>query len=414
MRELLDYRGYAVSLGCPPEKTVRILYLGAVRPEYEGESYDEDPFTVPRVKDREFRGNYRCVLRDTGITASGLRLCLSAEKEAEVTVSVCGELTRTVGISPGRETELVIRPEELEGLCAWEKKYLAAAHKVLYRLIEETDRVCRKHDIPYFLVFGGLLGTLRYGEMIPWDDDVDVAMTRKDFERFRKIAPKELGKGFRYLDCRDLGGGAFLDFLCRIVYTEERLPLTIFDKISGKCRKEIEGWLPLDIYILDNASDSPRLHKLHMFLIRAVYGLGMGHRAHLDAGEYASAGKFTSAAVRGLAAVGRFLPAPLIFSLHDRISTLFRGKKTGTYFMSNGFLPFIHTRYDRAWFEKASEVEFGGMKLLAPGDVKAYLKRAYYDYYHYPAVEKRVPGHGPSRQEKGVPAHGTSRQEEAE
>lgn len=400
MRELLDYRGYAVSLSSLSEETIEIAYLGAVLPEYAGSSYDEDPYTVPRVKSREFRGSFRCVLRDTGITASGLKLCFSADREAEVTVSVCGELKRTVRICPGAEAELVIGPEELAGLCAWEKKYLSAAHKVLYRLIGEVDRVCRKHNIPYFLVFGGLLGVLRYGEMIPWDDDVDVAMTREDFERFRKIAPKELGKGFRYLDCRDLGGGAFLDFLCRIVYTEEPLPLTIFNKVSGKCRKEIEGLLPLDIYILDNASDSQRLHKLHMFLIRAVYGLGMGHRAHLDPGEYASAGKFTAAAVRGLAAAGRFIPAPLIFSLHDRISTLFRRKKTGTYFMSNGFLPFIHTRYDRSWFTKASEVEFGGMKLLAPGDVQAYLKRAYYDYYHYPPVEKRVPGHGPSRQEE--------------
>ncbi len=414
MKELMDYRGYAVCLGSPSEQTVQIGYLGAVQPEYEGESYDEDPFTVPRVKDREFRGNYRCVLRDTGITASGLKLCLSAAQEAEVTVSVCGELRRTFRVGPGTEGELVISPDELGQLCTWEKEYLAAAHRVLYRLIGEVDRVCRKHHIPYFLVFGGLLGVLRYGEMIPWDDDVDVAMTRKDFERFRKIAPKELGEGFRYLDCRDLGNGAFLDFLCRIVCTEEQLPLTIFSKVSGKCRKEIEGWLPLDIYILDNASDSPRLHKLHMFLIRTVYGLGMGHRAHLDFGEYTSAGKFTAAAVRGLAAAGRIIPAPLIFSLHDWISTLFRGKKTKTYFMSNGFLPFIHTRYDRAWFEKASEVEFGGMKLLAPGDVKAYLKRAYYDYYHYPAVEKRVPGHGPSRQKKGMPAHGLSRQKEAE
>lgn len=393
MMELLDYRGCEVCLEAPGDRTVKILYLGAPEPGEEKVDHEEDPYTVPAVEDAEFCGTFRKVLRDPGITKSGLRVRLAAEQETAVKVRIAGELEETLTAGPGRTAEAVF---QVKDLCGKEKEYLAAAHDVLYRLIRETDRVCRKNGIPYFLVFGGLLGALRYGEMIPWDDDVDVAMTRKDFERFRRIAPKELGKGFRYLDCSDLGGGAFLDFLGRIVCTEEKLPVSIFSKVSGKCRKEIEDWLPLDIYILDNASDSPFLHRIHMFLIRTVYGLGMGHRGYIDMKEYAASGKMTAAAVRVLAFLGRLLPSSAVFSLHDRVSTLFRGKRTKTFFMSNGFLPFIHTRYEKSWFRTPGEVDFGGMKLMAPGNVKAYLKRAYYDYYHYPPVEKRVPGHGPS------------------
>lgn len=63
--------------------------------------------------------------------------------------------------------------------------------------------------------------------------------------------------------------------------------------------------------------------------------------------------------------------------------------------MSNGYLPFIHTRYSCQWFCGESRVKLGNMQVGAPNDVEAYLKRAYYDYYHYPPMEKRIPEHSP-------------------
>ena len=56
----------------------------------------------------------------------------------------------------------------------------------------EFDRICRKHDIPYWLSSGTLLGCVRHGGFIPWDDDFDVEMLRPDYERLMKILPDEL------------------------------------------------------------------------------------------------------------------------------------------------------------------------------------------------------------------------------
>ena len=58
---------------------------------------------------------------------------------------------------------------------------------IILDLIIEFDRVCRKHNIRYYVFYGALLGAVRHHGFIPWDDDFDVAMPRDDYERFIKL-----------------------------------------------------------------------------------------------------------------------------------------------------------------------------------------------------------------------------------
>ncbi len=64
-------------------------------------------------------------------------------------------------------------------------------------ILEEIDRICRKHGISYWLDGGSLLGAVRHGGFIPWDDDIDIAMPADDARRFAEIAPSELRDGLR-------------------------------------------------------------------------------------------------------------------------------------------------------------------------------------------------------------------------
>lgn len=64
--------------------------------------------------------------------------------------------------------------------------------EILQLLIE----VCDKLKIKYFAVYGTALGAVRHNGFIPWDDDIDVAMIRKDFDRFISEAPKLLPKQY--------------------------------------------------------------------------------------------------------------------------------------------------------------------------------------------------------------------------
>ena len=58
-------------------------------------------------------------------------------------------------------------------------------------ILKTIDKVCKKHNIEYWLDFGTLLGAVRHGGFIPWDDDVDICMMAKDYEKFCAVAEKE-------------------------------------------------------------------------------------------------------------------------------------------------------------------------------------------------------------------------------
>ncbi|MBR0164426.1 MAG: LicD family protein [Lachnospiraceae bacterium] len=78
------------------------------------------------------------------------------------------------------------------------KHYWAAQLAVL----AEIDRVCQKHDIPWYIDGGTLLGAVRHKGFIPWDDDVDIVMFRHDLQHFLSVAPAELPTGYVVCDIR--------------------------------------------------------------------------------------------------------------------------------------------------------------------------------------------------------------------
>ena len=75
---------------------------------------------------------------------------------------------------------------------------LKKLHNTLSEILKEFDEVCRKNKINYMLSGGTLLGSIRHKGFIPWDDDIDVMMTRKEFTKLKKIykADAELAKKY--------------------------------------------------------------------------------------------------------------------------------------------------------------------------------------------------------------------------
>ena len=74
----------------------------------------------------------------------------------------------------------------------YNQQQLRAAQLKQLEMLKEIVGLCRRHQITYWLEGGTLLGAVRHGGFIPWDDDIDIAMTKEDLDRFTEIARKEL------------------------------------------------------------------------------------------------------------------------------------------------------------------------------------------------------------------------------
>ncbi len=66
----------------------------------------------------------------------------------------------------------------------------------MLEILKEIDRICQKHRIDYWLSSGTLLGAVRHGGFIPWDDDLDIEMERKDYLRLLQLLPEELNDAY--------------------------------------------------------------------------------------------------------------------------------------------------------------------------------------------------------------------------
>lgn len=93
--------------------------------------------------------------------------------------------------------------------------YIRSALAVQIKILEIVDEICKKHNIAYYAESGTLLGTIRHGGFIPWDDDLDIVMIRPDYIRFLNVVKDELPKDYLVLNIYDEDG--YDNYLTRIV-----------------------------------------------------------------------------------------------------------------------------------------------------------------------------------------------------
>ena len=121
------------------------------------------------------------------------------------------------------------------------------------------DSICKKYNIPYWLEGGALLGAVRHGGFIPWDDDIDIQILRKDCKRLKKILQKELPLSF-VLQTSDSDKFYF----GRMMKVRD-LNSTIITPNLFECKSKYRGVF-VDIFTMDYVN--PINYILHSFLKR--------------------------------------------------------------------------------------------------------------------------------------------------
>ena len=133
----------------------------------------------------------------------------------------------------------------------YEPEQLKHLQKLEMEILGDFKRICDENNLTYFGYAGTGIGALRHKGYIPWDDDIDISMPRKDYERFMELVTEQMGDKYEVLNTET-------DINYPLATTRLVLKGTRFREYS---MKDVDcNWgIFLDLYALDNAADVERM-----------------------------------------------------------------------------------------------------------------------------------------------------------
>ena len=252
------------------------------------------------------------------------------------------------------------------------------------KILDSIDDFCKKNGIQYFLFSGTLIGAVRHKGYIPWDDDVDIMMTRKQYEKFLEHVaeldkkyilvqpltdkyfcknPKIFKVNTQYIEISNAGVESF-SMLFIDVFIIENMPVSrlkrkILGKIydfSYKGASVCVDYLYPSPPILQKSKENIELRKYYK--LRRRIGFLFCHLGGL---------KF-------------------YLKLVDKIAN--KSKETGFYGVPSA-ISYEREVFEKEMFEDIIKVDFCGYRFKAPANYDHYLKNLYGDYMEIPPLEKR-------------------------
>ena len=259
----------------------------------------------------------------------------------------------------------------------YDKKDLARLHGELLDIMAEIIRVCEVCGIPYFIQGGTAIGALFNKGIVPWDDDIDIGMTRADYERFLQLAPQHLRPQY------------FLEWFG----TERNTPFyfakvkkngTLFVEEMFR-NMDIHHGIFVDIFPYDRIPDNKWLERLHRFRSRFWINCFIGKQIWLwrwcgrcEIDEPLPKSFVGCLAVR---VVCSLLSRERIYAKMCRVLGAYNGrdcKRVNIARMPKDQIP-------RADIENPVMMPFGGMTVRAPRNIESYLR------HHYPNLRPELP-----------------------
>ena len=254
-----------------------------------------------------------------------------------------------------------------------DKLSLEDIKKIELEILNYITSICDKYNLSYFLAYGTLIGAIRHKGFIPWDDDIDIAMPRKDYNVLLEILKEK--RGTNKYDCLIPNeDGYFYEFAKVVDTTTEVKELNTSLKSGG---------LWVDVFPLDGLrKDDKFAHFCLMFLNRcraASVNINFPHKT------------------KGIAVALEFLFWKLCRCIGYKLFLKISLKMSQKYNYDDceyiGYASSFpaHNKYlKKEWFRDFVYVDFENNKYKAPIEYDKYLTAQYGDYMQIPPVEKRI------------------------
>ena len=240
------------------------------------------------------------------------------------------------------------------------------AQKKLLKLLECIDNICNQNNIKYSLHAGTLLGAIRHGGFIPWDDDADIAMLREDFDLFYKVF-NENSNG-RYLIER------------------EELWVWRLKEINGIKDNNAQ----IDIFIIDNTPSNTMLFRFQLIILKMLQGM-LKNKIHCEDKSI-----FENTLQLITYSIGKAIKYETKIRWYDLISKLGNRQKShsNNVFISNEQYRYIGNTLKSKSVKKFIKIEFNNLNLSIMDGWEECLTKWYGEgYMELPPVEKRIPEH---------------------
>lgn len=244
----------------------------------------------------------------------------------------------------------------------------------LTEILKEFDRVCKKNNLQYYLFAGTLLGAIRHKGIIPWDDDIDVAMPRADYNKLLELSATEFGeKFFLQTPATDKGYHKAFAKLRNSETTEIPYVDAAFDYNHG---------VFIDIFPLDEVPDDHRKFKKQLSKMKICVKL-LHFAGRMDSGIGSlglSKNKRVVYALLWLPYKLGLFNSKKVFSKYNELCAESEGsgnKRIGTIAFSFESERFIYEKRD---FDEIIRIPFESILAVAPKNYDAILRKSYGEY----------------------------------
>lgn len=145
----------------------------------------------------------------------------------------------------------------------------------IFEIFKAVDFVCEKNNLRYYAIGGTCLGAVRHNGFIPWDDDLDIAMPREDYERFLAVAKTQLPSHLEVITPESTQH--YLNLFSKVHNIN-----TTFIQDCVKDYSDGAMGIFVDIMPLDGIPDSKLSRRLFFFRIKALWKLNLNRRFEAD------------------------------------------------------------------------------------------------------------------------------------
>ncbi len=259
--------------------------------------------------------------------------------------------------------------------------YLPKLHNCQLIIAREIKRLCDKHNIKYFIIAGTLLGAVRHGGFIPWDDDMDIGMLREDYEKFLKVAKTELGGDF-FLQTPETDKNYGLPF-AKILLNGTVL-------VEATAGSDAKKGIFVDVFPFDSVPESDEGKENHN---KKTYLYKRLLLAKLNYNVCAKNDYVKRAVYFALKVMSAFYSHDKLVKKLESEITRYNNSKTEDIVNIGGAYGYKKETIKADWVRDTVEIPFEDMTISAPVDYIKYLETFYGDYMTPPPEDKRYNRH---------------------